>query len=221
MFKILVVESDKKTADMILENIVKQKFNGMAVSGSTDVFTEFVDYNPHLLVLDIDFPNDEGFKWASQIKRVSKVPIIFISSNNKLDTIEAGNFQGYDYVTKPLSIEMLMNKIDIMLDKTYSHSDPNVAISEYKGVVINENDSSVVYKGLKEGLSTDEFQVLSILMANHGNIISKERIVNSLHHYGGVGNISLDVTLNGLTKKMNHLGLDNYIQERMHQGYII
>jgi len=151
MFKIMVVEDDLKISEIVLENIKKWGYEGLTIKDFSEVFNNFIEYQPHLVLLDINLPAFDGFYWCKKIREVSKVPIIFISSrNSNMDIIMAINMGGDDFIQKPFSLEVLMTKVNALLRRTYSYVDTSTDVLEYNGVVLNLKDNTVVFNDYKE-----------------------------------------------------------------------
>jgi len=223
MFRILIVEDDLKMRDIILENIRRWGFDGTYIKDFNQVFQEFIAYEPHLVLLDINLPAYDGFYWCGKIREISKVPIIFISSrNSNMDIIMAINMGGDDFIQKPFSLEVLMAKTNALLRRTYDYMSTEVNIIEHKEVILNLKDSTVSFKDKKIELTKNEFKILYILMKDKGTIISRDSMMRSLwEDENFVDDNTLTVNINRLRKKLEDLDLENYIQTKKGQGYVI
>jgi DNA-binding response OmpR family regulator len=223
MFKIMIVEDDEKMREIILENIVRWSFQGYYVQDFNSVFDDFAKYAPDLVLMDINLTAYDGFYWCGKIREVSKVPIIFISSRNtNMDIIMAINMGGDDFIQKPFSLEVLMAKINALLRRTYNYTNVSSNIIEYKGVVLNLKDSSVLFKDKKLELTKNEFKILYTLMKDKGGIVSRDNIMRALwEDESFVDDNTLTVNINRLRKKLEDLGLIDFIQTKKGQGYVI
>ena len=223
MFKILIIEDDEKIASIILENLKKWGYDGTIASDFNNILGQFTNYNPDLVLLDINLPSYDGFYWCSRIRQVSKVPIIFISSRTgHMDIIMAVNMGGDDFVTKPFSLEVLMAKISAILRRTYTYTDVDSNLIEYNGIVLNIKDDTLLYSECKVELTKNEFRILHILLKNHGSIISREKIMRELwKDESFVDDNTLTVNINRLRKKLKDAGLEELIQTRKNEGYMI
>jgi DNA-binding response OmpR family regulator len=223
MFKILIVEDDQKMRQIILENIEKWGLEGCYVQDLNNVFDEFTKYDPHLVLMDINLTTYDGFYWCGKIREVSKVPIIFISSRNtNMDIIMAINMGGDDFVQKPFSLDVLMAKINALLRRTYNYTNTTSNIIEHNGVVLNIKDSSVIYNDNKLELTKNEFKILYTLMNDKGEIVSRDEIMRALwEDESFVDDNTLTVNINRLRKKLDDLGLNDFIKTKKGQGYII
>ena len=223
MFKVLIVEDDVKIRDIILENIHKWGYEGMIVEDFSKVVERFAEYQPHLVLLDINLPAFDGFYWCGKIREVSKVPILFISSrNSNMDIIMAVNMGGDDFVQKPFSLDVLLAKVNALLRRTYSYVDVETNILEHQGVVLNLKDSCVLYQQQKQGLTKNEFKILYILMKNNGKVVSRDDIMRKLwEDESFVDDNTLTVNINRLRKDLGDMGLEDFIKTKRGQGYII
>jgi DNA-binding response OmpR family regulator len=223
MFKIMIIEDDLKMREIILENIVRWGFQGYYVQDFNKVFDDFVKYEPHLVLMDINLTSYDGFYWCGKIREVSKVPIIFISSRNtNMDIIMAINMGGDDFIQKPFSLDVLMAKINGLLRRTYNYTNTFSNIIEHNGVVLNIKDSSVIFKDRKAELTKNEFRILYTLMKDKGEIISRDKIMRALwEDENFIDDNTLTVNINRLRKKLEDFGLVDYIQTKKGQGYVI
>jgi len=223
MFKIMVVEDDLKISEIVLENIKKWGYEGLTIKDFSEVFNNFIEYQPHLVLLDINLPAFDGFYWCKKIREVSKVPIIFISSrNSNMDIIMAINMGGDDFIQKPFSLEVLMTKVNALLRRTYSYVDTSTDVLEYNGVVLNLKDNTVVFNDYKEELTKNEFKILFTLMKENGNVVSRDKIMKKLwEDESFVDDNTLTVNINRLRKKLTDIGLEEVIKTKKGQVYII
>jgi len=223
MFKIMIVEDDIRINEILLENVARWGFEGKTVDNLNEVFVEFSKYSPHLVLMDINLPYFDGFYWCNKIREISKVPIIFVSSrNNNMDVIMAINMGGDDFIQKPFSLEILMAKINALIRRTYSYADAQTNVLEYKNIVINMKDNSVVFKNKRVELSRNEFSIIYLLMKNNGNLISRDKIMRSLwEDESFVDDNTLTVNVNRLRKKLGDIELESLIKTKKGQGYMI
>jgi len=223
VFKIMIVEDDPKMREIVLENINKWGFEGFALTDFSAVLSEFIKFEPHLLLLDINLPAFDGFYWCSKIREISRVPIIFISSReSNMDIIMAMNMGGDDYLQKPFSLEVLMAKINALLRRTYSYTEHETSAVEHNGVILNLNDAHLQYENEKTELTKNEYRIAYILMKKAGQIVSRDEIMRGLwEDESFVDDNTLTVNINRLRRKLGDIGLNDFIQTRKGQGYII
>ncbi len=223
MFNIMIVEDDVTIKEILLENIIRWGFGGKAVNNFNEVFAEFSKYSPHLILMDINLPFFDGFYWCNKIRQISKVPIIFVSSrSNNMDVIMAINMGGDDFIQKPFSLEILIAKINALIRRTYSYTDVQTNVIEYKNIILNMKDNSVFFKDKRVDLSRNEFSILYLLIKNNGNLISRDKIMRSLwEDESFVDDNTLTVNISRLRNKLENIKIEGLIKTKKRQGYII
>ncbi|MCG4281172.1 response regulator transcription factor [Lacticaseibacillus saniviri] len=223
MFKIMVVEDDQTIAQLVADNLGKWQLDPVVVTDFATVFEQFLDVKPHLVLLDINLPVYDGFYWVQKIRDVSKVPVIFISSRNtNMDMVMSMNLGADDFVNKPFAIEVLIAKINALLRRTYNYSDQNADALEHNGLLLNLKNGMAQVGDTQINLSKNEYKLLQILMRQHGQIVSRSKLLRDLwQDERFVDDNTLTVNINRLRKKIDDAGLPNYIETKIGQGYII
>lgn len=223
MYKIMTVEDDLRLCEEIQEALLKWGFNPVTVKNFEDILNEFVQNKPELVIMDINLPCFDGFYWCQKIREISKVPIIFLSSRNtNMDIIMAVQMGGDDFVTKPFSIDILVTKLHAMLRRTYSYGENLGDVLECRGVILNINDSTLSYNENKIELTKNELKILLLLMKNIGKIISRDRIMRILWDDDTfINDNTLTVNVNRLRKRLEDIGIKDFIETKKGQGYVI
>lgn len=223
MYKIMIIEDEEKIRDIITASLKKWGFDVCFVEDFSNVVGEFVSYSPSLVLMDINLPVFDGFHWCNQIRNISKVPVLFLSSRNtNMDIVMAVNMGGDDYITKPFSMEVLIAKINAVLRRTYSYSDASIDVINYNGVLLSLKDNTLLYENKSTELTKNEFKILYTLMKNHERIVSREKIMQELwEDESFIDDNTLTVNINRLRKKLNEMGLEEYIKTVKNQGYMV
>lgn len=223
MFRVMIVEDDSKIREFVKESLEKWGYEVAAVEDFNEIFNIFVKHQPHLVLMDINLPSFDGFYWCNKIREVSKAPIIFISSRtSNMDIIMAINMGGDDFVQKPFSMDILLAKVNALIRRTYSYLNTETDVIEHNGVVLNLMDNTLYYKEDKVELTKNEFKIVYMLMKNHGSVIDRDKIMRSLwEDESFVDDNTLTVNINRLRKKLSNIGLDEFIETKKGQGYII
>jgi len=223
MYKILVIEDEEKIRDIIKESLSKWGFEAYSVNNFNNVFEEFVQINPQLVLMDVNLPAFDGFYWCNKLRNISKVPVIFLSSRStNMDVIMAVNMGGDDYITKPFSMDILMAKINAILRRTYSYTDTSMDALDYKGVLLSLKDNTLYYAEKSIELTKNEFKIIYILMKRHETIVSREDIMQELwQDENFIDDNTLTVNINRLRKKLKEIGLIEFIKTVINQGYVI
>lgn len=223
MFKILLIEDDKKIADIVVENLIKAGYDSLAATDFLDVLPEFMAFKPDLVLLDIILPFYDGYYWCGQIRLLSKIPIIFISSKSTdMDIIIATNMGGDDYLVKPFSIDILLAKVAGLLRRTYSYDNAEMDIISHRGLIFNVGSGVVSVNEKSAKLTKNEAQILGLLLKSRGNTVSRERIMRNLWKDASfIDDNTLSVNITRLRKKLKDLGLESYIETIKNLGYRI
>lgn len=222
MYRILLIEDDRGIAEAIVEYAGMWNMQVDCVRDYKNVMAEYARTDPHLVLIDITLPYYDGYHWCNEIRRVSKVPIIFISSaSDSMNIVMAMNMGADDFIAKPFDRNVLMAKIQAMLRRTYDFADA-VPILEHKGVILNTGDNTLQIGDERIELSKNEYRILLVLMQNKGKIVSREKIMETLWATDNfVDENTLTVNVGRLRKKLENAGLAKFISTKVGSGYII
>lgn len=222
MYRILIVEDDRGIAEAIRTQAEMWDLQARCVRNFRDVIAEFSEWDPHLVLLDITLPFFNGYYWCSQIRQVSKVPIIFISSaSDSMNIIMAMNMGADDFIAKPFDGSVLMAKVNALLRRTYDFTGA-VTVLQHKGAMLNTADNTLTLDGKQIPLSRNEYRILLTLMENKGSVVSRERLMEKLWQTDCfVDENTLSVNVGRLRKKLDAAGLTDFIETRFGVGYII
>lgn len=222
MYRILIVEDDMGIAQAIRKQLQMWDLEAKCVEDFRNVLSEFSEFNPHLILLDISLPFYNGYHWCSEIRKVSKVPIIFISSAaDNMNIVMAMNMGADDFIAKPFDQSVLVAKIQAVLRRTYDFSSA-VSVIEHKGAMLNTEDGTFTFNGARIPLTKNEYIILLCLMKNKGKIISREKLMQQLWETDSfVDENTLTVNVSRLRKKLEAAGLPEFIETKFGVGYII
>ncbi len=192
------------------------------VENFRDIMAEFARFDPQLVLLDIGLPFFNGYHWCGEIRKVSKVPIIFISSAaDNMNMVMAMNMGADDFIAKPFDQSVLMAKIQAMLRRTYDFAGA-VPVLEHRGALLNTGDNTLTYGEEKVPLSKNEYKILRVLMENKGKVVSRERLMEQLWETDCfVDENTLSVNVGRLRKRLDAVGLENFIATKFGVGYLI
>lgn len=222
MFRIMIVEDDEKIRRIVADTLRKWKYEVMAVSSFEQVLEEFTAGQPHLVLLDVNLPVYDGYYWCQQIRSVSKVPIIFLSSRNQnMDVIMAINMGADDFVQKPFDLDVLVAKVSALLRRNYTYQDESLQMT-HRQLIFHLANSSVEYGGQTAELSRNEFIILQTMMRNIGSIVSRDALMQVLwSDEQFIDDNTLTVNVNRLRRRIAMLGLEDFIVTRKGMGYTI
>lgn len=222
MYRLYIVEDDRGIAEAIKTQAEMWDLEVLCAENFRNIMAEFAAFEPHIILLDISLPFFNGYHWCGEIRKVSKVPIIFISSAaDNLNMIMAMNMGADDFIAKPFDLSVLMAKIQATLRRTYDFA-ASVPILEHRGALLNTGDSTITYKDEKIPLSKNEFRILLVLMENKGRVVSREKLIEQLWKTDSfIDENTLSVNVNRLRKRLDGVGLTNFITTKFGVGYFI
>ncbi|AOZ92992.1 response regulator transcription factor [Paenibacillus crassostreae] len=222
MFRIMIVEDDEKIRQIVADTLRKWQYEVIEVFSFEQILDEFVTAQPHLVLMDVNLPMYDGFYWCQQIRSVSKVPIIFLSSRNQnMDVIMAINMGADDYVQKPFDLGVLVAKVSALLRRNYTYQDESLQIA-HRQLVFHLSNSSIQYGEQTAELTRNEFIILQTMMRNIGKIVSRDDLMQVLwNDEQFMDDNTLTVNVNRLRRKVTLLGLKDFIVTRKGMGYII
>ena len=203
MYKILIIEDDLVMAGAIKKEMEAWGNEARYVEDFAKVLEIFAEYGPHLVLLDITLPFYNGYHWCSEIRKISSVPVIFISSAaDNMNIIMAMNMGGDDFVAKPFDLSVLTAKIQALLRRTYDLSG-KVPMLEHRGAILNLYDTTMTYNGEKIELTKNEFRILQTLMENKGRVVSRDTLMTKLWETDNyIEENTLTVNVGRLRKKL-------------------
>ena len=218
--RIFIVEDDFKIREELKILLESEGYQVEALSSFQNVIQDIVNQEYDLLLLDINLPNENGFMICKEVKKHKQTPIIFVTSRNteedELNSILSG---GDDFVTKPYNKYILLEKIR----RALKLHDP----TRYKELVVHDvvldlHFSVVKYHDQEVELTRNEFRILYYLFLNAGQVLSKEKLIEYLwndQYY--LDETILLVNINRLRKKLEDIGLVDFVQTKRGVGYFV
>ncbi len=222
MYRIFLVEDDRGIADAIAAQTALWDMETVCVRDFRNVMAEFSACAPQLVLLDISLPFYDGYHWCREIRSVSQVPVIFISSAaDNLNIVMAMNMGADDFIAKPFDQSVLMAKIHALLRRAYDFSG-SAPVLEHRSALLNTGDGSLQYQGEKVELTKNEYRILLGLMQSKGRTVSREKLMELLWESDEfVDDNTLTVNVNRLRKKLDAAGLSDFIITKHGVGYLV
>ena len=222
MYKILIVEDDKTIANAVKKHVETWGYQAYATQNFQNVMEDFAREHPQLVILDITLPFYNGYHWCSEIRKVSKVPILFLSSAaDNMNIIMAMQMGGDDFVAKPFDLTVLTAKIQALLRRSYDFAG-QTRIMEHCGVILNLADATLLYEGETLELSKNEYRIILTLLERTGSVVSREILMEKLWATDSfVDENTLTVNVARLRKRLAGIGLSDFIETRKGLGYMI
>ncbi len=221
-YKILIVEDDEAIAQTEKEHLEKWNFLVRCASDFKGIVSEVADFTPDLILLDVKLPYYNGFYWCSEIRKFSKVPIIFVSSaDDDMNIVMAMDMGGDDFISKPFALSVLTAKINALLRRSYSFTG-QMNLLEHKGLRLNLADAEIFYGEKSAQLSRNEFKILQLLMEHAGKMVSRDTIMMQLWESDSfIDDNTLTVNVARIRKKLNDIGAIDFIITKKGIGYLV
>lgn len=220
MQKILVIEDDETISQLVAKNLINWGYQVQEVQDFQMVLKQMEEFQPHLILLDIGLPFFNGYYWCQEIRKTSRVPIMFLSSHDQpMDIVMAINMGADDYVTKPFEMTVLLAKIQGLLRRTYDFVGEQ-SLLWFEEVSLDLKTMQVSYKQDVEELTRNEFQILRVLFEHGKEVVSREELMRELWNSDiFVDDNTLSVNIARLRKKLAELRLPNLIMTKKGVGY--
>lgn len=222
MYKILIVEDDETIAGGLRTHLERWNYQVECVTDFKDVMGTFMESEPQLVLLDIVLPFFNGFHWCQEIRKISKVPIIFLSSaNDNMNIVMAMNMGGDEFIEKPFDLNVVTAKVQAVLRRTYEFRG-SAEIMEWNGAILNLADTTFLYQDQKLELTKNEFKILQMLLENAGKVVSREDIMTRLWDSNEfIDDNTLTVNVARLRKRLEQIGLKDKIITKKGIGYMV
>lgn len=216
------MEDDETIARLIKKHLEKWEYEVSTVQDFGNVLGKFAACDPQLVLLDIRLPFYNGYHWCTQIRQVSKVPIIFLSSvSDNMNIVMAMNMGADDFIPKPFDLEVLTAKVQALLRRSYDFAGSS-SMLEHKGMLLNLSDATILYQEQKVELTKNELKILQTLIENETQVVTRETLMTRLWESDMyVDENTLSVNVNRLRKKLTSIGLEDSILTKKGIGYQI
>ena len=222
MYRIFIVEDDPVIAGAMQRHLEGWGYQVARAERFDSVLSEFAAFDPQLVLLDISLPFFNGYHWCAEIRRVSRVPIIFVSSaSDNVSVVTAMQMGGDDLLPKPFDLQVLSAKVQAMLRRTYEFAGQS-RLLEHRGAVLNVDDATLTIAGNKLPLTRNEQRILQTLLENKGRIVSRDHLMLRLWESDSyVDDNTLTVNITRLRRKLEQAGLPGFILTKKGSGYLI
>jgi len=219
MIRIFIVEDDAIIAAEVAKSLGSWGFDAVIATAFDRIDEEFAQSGAQLVIMDISLPFYNGYYWCERIRRISKVPIVFLSSRaDTADVVMAVNMGGDDYIAKPVVMELLIAKVQAMLRRAYDYE--TTANLRFLGAEFDAAANSVLVGENKRELTKNESRILAALLEKRGAIVSREELMLKLWDSDEfVDDNTLSVNVNRLRKTLSEAGLGDSVKTHKGQGY--
>ncbi len=222
MYRIFLVEDDPIIAETVQKHLMSWGWQVKAAADFARVMEDFTAFGPQLVLLDISLPVYNGYHWCGEIRKISRVPVIFLSSaSDNMNIVLAMHMGGDDFIPKPFDLTVLTAKVQALLRRTYEFSREQAELP-LGGGALRLREGVFVKGDLRLELTRNEFRILEMLLESRGRIVSREELMERLWSTDSfVDENTLSVNVNRLRKKLEEAGLPDAIRTRKGEGYII
>lgn len=222
MYKIMIIEDDSALAAEMKKQIESWGNEVSLAKDFRNIVSDFIEYDPHMVLMDITLPFYNGYHWCREIRKISNVPIVFISSaSDNMNIVMAINMGGDDFIAKPVDLSVMTAKIQAVLRRTYDMGG-KIPVLEHKGAVLNLGDASLSFNGERIELTKNEFRILQTLLENKGKAVSRDTLMIKLWQMDSyVEENTLTVNVTRLRRKLAAAGLSDFIATKVGLGYIV
>lgn len=222
MQKILIIEDDEKLRDELEIFLNNNGYQVEVLRTFKNTINDILKTNPNLILLDINLPEADGEFICKEIRKKSNMGIIIITSrDNEIDELLSINYGADHYITKPFNIHILLAKINSLLRRTNSNSEPKNKI-DAKDFILNISNSTIIKDDKIIDLTKNEYKILKYLIENREKIVSREEIMDCLwENESFIDDNTLSVNITRLRSKLEELGLKDIIETKRGQGYIL
>lgn len=222
MFTIMIIDDNEQLQNEIGNLLIANRYNIIKPKEFNNIHKLIKEENTDLILLDINLPQDDGFKICTEIRSFSQVPIIFITSRNtNIDELMAITLGGDDFITKPYNTQILLARINSILKRVYP-DDKNMDVVEYNDVKLNILSSTIEHNGNVCELTKNELKIFHYLLMNKGKIVSRVDIMEHLWDSSlFVNDNTLTVNITRIRTKIEEIGVSDFIKTKRGQGYII
>ena len=222
MYRIFIVEDDEIIANLLKKNLCSWGYDVSCAEDFSNIIQEFARLDPQLVLLDLKLPFYNGFHWCEEIRRISQVPIIFISSAaDNMNMVMAMSRGADDFIAKPFDMDVLTAKIQAILRRTYSFGTPGNVL-EYKGALLNPPRCTLTWNGHDIALTKNELRILEILLEHAGKTVSRDALMTRLWESDSfVDDNTLTVNITRLRRKLEKEGLKEFIITKKGLGYMV
>ena len=197
-------------------------YDSFCVENFQQVAEQFLTYDPQLVLMDISLPFFNGYYWCGEIRKYSKIPILFISStSDSMNIVMAMNMGADDFIVKPFDLNVLIAKVQAILRRTYDFSE-HMQFLSYGNILLSLHDAVLIYENRRLELTKNEFKMLQMLFENKGRIVTREELMVRLWESDQfIDDNTLSVNMARLRKRMEGIGITDLIQTKKGMGYVV
>ena len=222
MTKILVVEDDHQIQQELVLLLQRNGFEAQALTSFESVPQQIITAHPDLVLLDLNLPGIDGQQICREVRQLSNVPIIVVTSRNTdLDELMVLSLGADDFIAKPYNTQILLMHITSVLRRANSDVTTGTKLS-HAGVTLDSSSCKISANQKSVELTKNELRILSLLMQNAGTVVSRQRIQEELWQSDEfVDDNTLTVNISHLRNTLASIGVEDFVMTRRGLGYVI
>ena len=219
---IYIVEDDRIIARQLQKELEKWQYHVHCAQDFTQIMEEFHTFDPHLVLMDIQLPAFNGYHWCQEIRRISQVPIIFISSrSDNMDQVMAMQMGADDYLSKPIDLTLTLAKIQALLRRAYDYSSVQATLS-YQGISLDYAGACLTYHDQQMELTHTQLMIMEALIQAQGGFTNRETIMDKCWQEANfIDDNTLSVNISRLRKRLSQEAFPLEIVTKKHIGYAL
>lgn len=221
-YRVFIIEDEQTIAAAMKRHLESWGLEVACAEDYQNILPQFAAFSPHLVLMDISLPFYNGYHWCAEIRKVSKVPVVFVSSaSDNMNIVLAMNMGGDDFIAKPFDLPVLSAKVLAMLRRSYDFAGMTGLI-EHRGALLNTANGTLHIDGRGVELTRNEYRIMQVLMENRGAIVGRDALMTRLWETDSyVDENTLAVNVARLRKKLAAAGAGDLIATRRGEGYMI
>ena len=222
MYRILIVEDDESIARSVKTHLESWNYEVCCAEDFSNVAGTFAAFDPQLVLMDVKLPFFNGYHWCSEIRKVSKVPVIFVSSaSDNMNIVMAVSMGGDDFIAKPYQLPILLAHIRAVLRRSGKEKQSS-SVRHYKGVTLDLASGMIEKGDKKQILTRNELVILYELFQDQGKIVSRTKLIDRLwDNEIFIDDNTLSVNITRIRAKLDEIGAEDFIETRRGLGYMI
>ena len=221
-YRIFLIEDDPVIARTVRDYLERLGYAVACGQNFADLAPEFAAFDPQLVLLDLSLPYRNGYHWCAELRKLSRAPIIFLSSAaDNMNIVMAMEMGGDDFIAKPFDLEVLSAKIRALLRRTYDFG-AAAPLLECRGAVLDTGDNTLSYEGQRLELTRNEYRILQVLLEHKGSTVSRDTLMRKLWETDSfVDENTLTVNMARLRRKLEGVGLKDFVRTKKGMGYLV
>lgn len=219
MTKILIIEDDESICNELSILLEKNNYQTIVLKDFKNALNEILESSQDLILLDINIPYINGESLLQELRKISNVPVIMVTSiNSETDEALSISYGADDYITKPYNPNILLLRIGAVLKRTSAESN----LTSYKDLKINIQKGIIKKDDIEIVLTKNEMIIFCYLLNHQNQIVTRDELMTDLwNNEEFINDNALTVNISRLRSKLKSVGYENAIDTRKGMGYIL